>query len=192
LNFLNFKLGVDVESPTDDWLVRSPDGNVSNFFIDRFGKIQSKFIGNERDLRVVTNTNLGTIVGFVSDEIADLHYEEIPSSSLQYYNVNDQNRIAIPPKLLEEGLVKFEGKNYKKPKLLEYKPLEKSKQLSSQRFRLKQDPFLDFVESNDWQTTNIKNKQLISKNNEETNNLVRSLKGVDVEYLPKALDFTSM
>jgi hypothetical protein len=188
--------GIDVSNPNDDWLVRTPDGTIMNFFVDSFGQLQSNFIGNEKDLRVVTNTNLGTIVAFITDGISDLHFKEIPSSSLQYYGSNSEDKFIIPPPLLEEGFVHLKTENFKEPQSV----LDGSRQ---SRFLSKKDPFLEFVDCMDWENKdsfgrNEKRigqdiKKNIQTNNDERNkSLVKTLKGIDVKDLPKALDYSSM
>lgn len=194
--------GIDVENPNDDWLVRTPEGNVFNFFVDGSGQLQLNLIGNEKDLKVASNTNLGTIVGFISDEITDLHYMEVPPSSLQYYALNDQDRIAIPPTLLEEGFLEFKDTHALRRKehtSLTYNESKESEHVSERFIEKEQDPFMEYM-SRKSGTSSQKNDRLMNRNTNKKNAikdvdqnmaLVTMLKGIDVKNLPKALDYIS-
>merc|ERR1711937_414907 len=191
--------GVDVENPNDDWLVRTPEGNVLNFYLDGSGNLHSNFIGNEKDLKVVSSTNLGTIVGFVSDEILDLHFKEIPSSSVQYFDISDRDRIAIPPALLEEGFLEFNQNNYtpakKQRTFQEFTNPENPKQDKNRLSSVKYDPFLQSISDSDWNRNKftLSNNEKKSAINPDKKNsaLLTLLKGIDINDLPRASDYAT-
>jgi hypothetical protein len=106
--------GTDDKSPAEDWLVRTPNGDVYNYFMDTKGKLKQNLLGNESQLRVIPNTNLGTILAFSHSGISDLHYQELPPSSLDtYVDSKSGEKLYIPPPVLEEGFMEFLEK--KKP-----------------------------------------------------------------------------
>merc|ERR1719265_1086310 len=76
-------VGADVNNPIDDWLVRTPEGDIYNYYMDSDGKLQDKRLGNERDLRMIPDTNLGTLMGFSNIEPSDYQYEKIPLKSIE-------------------------------------------------------------------------------------------------------------
>merc|ERR1712187_551011 len=50
--------GVDAKRPVDDWLVRTPEGEVYNYFINEHGQLIQKLVGNEKDLEMLLNNNI--------------------------------------------------------------------------------------------------------------------------------------
>lgn len=186
--------GVDVKNPIDDWLVRTPEGDVYNFYMNEKGCLKQNFIGNEKDLKVLSNTNLGTIVGFVNDHISDLHYQELPSGSLE--NIDDSwtgEDNNILPSILEEGFVEFRDKRNISdmetiPNGTKYKELESAIGNSQQNFWIKQDPFLVLSVSSHEQKGTLemphKNQTREEKDKIPQNNTLIGLKGLIVNELP--------
>jgi hypothetical protein len=100
--------GAETKNPTDDWLVRTPEGEVYNFFINDQGEMIQKFIGNDDSLKVIPDTNLGTVVGFTNEEINDIHYRALPVSPMESDNLPKiSNNHHLPPPILDEGLGVF-------------------------------------------------------------------------------------
>jgi hypothetical protein len=100
--------GAEIKNPTDDWLVRTPEGEVYNFFINDQGEMIQKFIGNDDSLKVIPDTNLGTVVGFTNEEINDIHYRALPVSPMESDNLPKiSNNHHLPPPILDEGLGVF-------------------------------------------------------------------------------------
>jgi hypothetical protein len=192
--------GIDVENPDDDWLVRTPDGDILNFYVNEKGQLRQVFMGNERNLRVARNTNLGTLVGFINDDISSLHYEELPPSALK--TINDPitgDKIVTIPAILEEGFIEFSDQkhntasdNESKQKKFEIKNSNKP---FKERYLAYEDPFTQFSNLDEVKTQNQREtKEYLSQESDRMNKRIASswisnLKGVDVNHLPTALDY---
>jgi len=148
--------GIDPENPKNDWLVRNPEGEIYNYSINSLGKIRQKFIGNEKELKIVLNSNLGNIIGFTSEEFNDLHYREIPYYSLKpKMDCKNGKTQYLPPALLEEGFVEFKEKDrhpFKFPsnefgKESNHKKIESVISDKTTKFQISSNSFLDTYET---------------------------------------------
>merc|ERR1712050_588241 len=59
--------GVDIKNPIDDWLVRTPEGEVYNYFINEYDQLIQRLIGNERDLEMLLNNNISNKIDSLFD-----------------------------------------------------------------------------------------------------------------------------
>merc|ERR1712217_595904 len=79
----------------DDWLVRTPEGEVYNFYLDSEGHLVQKLLGNEK-------------IRFQNYDVNDMHYRELPFDSFgSYKNQKNTEENFFPPSLLEEGTTKL-------------------------------------------------------------------------------------
>lgn len=201
--------GTDSEKPADDWLVRTPNGDVYNYFIDATGTLKQNLLGNEREIRAITNTNLGTIVAFAHNGIDDLRYQELPISSLDSYSVPESGeQLYLPPPLLEEGFMEFFQKKklvnripyfHKNTPAVEYEEINDSIRHSGENFLIKTNPFLtlinteeedmiDVLQENGQITPIEASKIKLELANEIKDEIETTIKGIDVAHIPSAFD----
>merc|ERR1712039_740052 len=108
LNNLWIWAGADINNHMNDWLVRTLEGEVYNFYLNSEGHFMQKLLGNEKDLKIIPNTNMGTIIGFQNYDVNDMHYRELPFDSFRLYkNQKNTEENFFSPSLLEEGTIKL-------------------------------------------------------------------------------------
>lgn len=139
--------GADPTRPSDDWLVRTPQGDVYNFYVDSFKQMRMQILGNEKDLKVIPHSNLGTIVAFANDNIKDVHYRQLPQKSLETTKDQLSKEIVLPPSVIDEGFLTFSNKNTQdNARYSQYAEIEESIRTKGEKFRVKHVPFLDTVD----------------------------------------------
>jgi len=198
--------GIDPNNPTDDWLVRNTEGEIYNYSIDVDGKLHQKFVGNEKDLKAIPQSNLGTIIGFKSEEINDLHYLEIPRHSLEPFVEEKTNDIKyLAPSLLEEGFMEFRKKDKPTSRIPSYEVLEgiKKEEISNKSKTVDEKPPKKFdtlmsitgKEENEAITALLKERRIspdearmlrLDLHNEIKEEILSSVGGLDVKNLENA------
>jgi len=191
--------GADVNDPTDDWLVRTSEGDIYNYYIDERGKLRQKLLGNEKDLKAIPHTNLGTIVGFANDDIDGLHYRALPFDALKI-DETPTARYLFPP-LIEEGFMEFQTKNHfltrdlSRKKLVEYDEIERSVREQREQYQTNSDPFTHLIDVEEEiigehvQQDKSLTKRAINASSIPENS--KTVKGA-VADLPSALDYSNV
>jgi hypothetical protein len=142
--------GIHSNKPEDNWIVRTPEGEIYSYFLDTTGQLSQNLIGHEKSIKAISDTNLGTILGFPNEDINDFHFQELPSSSLgSYKNTKNGNFSRVPPPLIEEGQIEFQKNNSSstdifsrnKNSSIGYDEVENSIRYRDEEFKTKFDPF---------------------------------------------------
>jgi hypothetical protein len=201
--------GADIYNPSDDWIVRTPDHDIFNYYTDDHGQIKRKRLGRDEDLKVLPKTNLGTIVGFVSDGINDLRYRELPFDSLEMYqDPNTGEELLLPPPILEEGFIQMQNKTshigmlpfIKNNTFVDHKDIKNTMSGRKEALQLNLKGFPDIVNIDEGEMIDtLENEgrvssrearklkaRLLSRIHEEVET---SLEGINVSDLPSAAEY---
>jgi hypothetical protein len=145
--------GADPDNPIDDWLVRTPAGDIYNYYMDPYGKLQQKRLGNEKDMRLTLNSSLGRPTDSIKTGSYDFRYRKHSSpSSINQHNLSTDHKIT-KEKLLDIYLEKQKSnlsKTISKNRYVSYffNNAENSLNIKDQ-FRQEQTSFLSSIETDE-------------------------------------------